>query len=142
MQLFVYGVLIRELATGRAAQLVAPLGAGVPGTVRGSLHAVPGRDGGWYPIMLPDPAGPPVYGVVHDASGVDWPGMDAFEDAHDGPEAEYRRRAVGVSLPEGASTLAQAYCYARDVPPDAEPIASGSFAQWLAETGRRPIGMR
>lgn len=142
MHLFVYGVLIRELARGRAAELVAPLGPGVPATTNGTLYGVPGLDGGWYPIMLADPSGPRVHGVVHEASGVDWSGMDAFEDAHDGPGAEYRRRPVPVTLADGAVREAFAYCYARAVPAGAVPIEGGSFARWLAETGRQPIEVR
>jgi len=142
MHLFVYGVLIRELAKGRAAELVTPLGPGVAATTNGTLFGVTGIGGGHYPIMLADPAGPLVHGVVHEASGVDWPGMDAFEDAHDGPGAEYRRRSVPVQLADGSTLEAFAYCYARGVPDIAERIGHGSFARWLEETGRKPIEAR
>jgi len=142
MHLFVYGVLIRELAKARAAELVAPLGPGVAARANGVLLGVPGLGGGWYPIMLFDPAGPEVHGVVHEAKSVDWAGLDAFEDAHDGPGAEYRRRPIPVRLADGSAIEAQAYCYARDVPQGALPIAHGSFALWLAETGRLPIEAR
>ena len=140
--LFVYGVLIRELATGRAAELVAPLGPGTPATVRGRLYALRGSDGGFYPILLPEADGGPVHGVMHPAEGVDWPGMDQFEDAHDGPDPEYRRCLVPVETPGGAVNNAIAYCYARPLPDAAQPIAGGSFARWLADTGNRAIGMR
>ncbi len=142
MHLFAYGVLIRELATGRAAELIAPLGEGTPATVRGALYALQGKDGGWYPILLPDSEGPQVRGVVHAASGVDWHGMDLFEDAHDGPGAEYHRLPLPVTVADGSTITAQAYCYAREVPGEAEPISCGSFAQWLSETGSKPICMR
>lgn len=142
MHLFAYGVLIRELASGRAAELIAALGPGTPATLRGNLYGLQGKDGGWYPILLPDPDGGEVRGVVHEASGVDWHGMDAFEDALDGHDPEYRRLPLTVTLPDGQTITAQAYCYARQVPAYAEPITCGSFAQWLAETGRRPIGLR
>lgn len=142
MHLFAYGVLIRELASGRAAELVAPLGPGTPTTVRGRLYALQGIDGGWYPILLPDPAGGKVHGVVHEASGVDWHGMDEFEDALDDPDPEYRRQPLAVTLPDGRAITAQAYCYARALPGDAVPIEGGSFARWLAETGRQPIVAR
>tara|TARA_E500000305_G_scaffold17026_1_gene12664 strand:+ start:21 stop:449 length:429 start_codon:yes stop_codon:yes gene_type:complete len=142
MYLFVYGVLIRELAKGRAAQLIAPLGPGLSATTNGKLYGVSGKEGGWYPIMLPDPAGPEVHGVVHEASGVDWAGMDDFEDAHDGPDAEYHRRLVPVTPADGTTLQAFAYCYAREVPETAIPIDHGSFSRWLEETGRQPIEVR
>jgi len=142
VHLFAYGVLIRELATGRAAELIAPLGPGAPATVRGALHALQGKDGGWYPILLPDADAGEVHGVVHEASGVDWAGMDEFEDALDGPDPEYRRLPLVVTRSDGSTLAAQAYCYARQVPADAMPIEGGSFARWLAETGRQPIGLR
>ncbi len=142
MHLFVYGVLIKELARGRAAELIAPLGPGVAATTGGTLYGVPGAEGGWYPILLADPAGPAVHGVVHEASGVDWVGMDDFEDAHDGPDAEYHRRPVPVTLADGTTGEAFAYCFAQEVPEGAVPIAHGAFARWLTETGRRAIEAR
>ncbi|WP_338242250.1 gamma-glutamylcyclotransferase family protein [Aurantiacibacter hainanensis] len=142
MRLFVYGVLIKELAQGRAAELVAALEAGLPATTRGALYGVKGDDGGWYPILLPDPAGGEVLGVVHEAGAVEWRAMDEFENAHDGPDAEYRREQIPVMLPNGLVVDAQAYCYARQVPEGAVPIEGGSFAAWLEETGRKPIAAR
>ncbi len=137
--LFVYGVLIRELAQGRAAELIAPLGPGTRASVRGALYALQQDGGGWYPILLPDPAGGEVHGVVHPARGVDWPAMDDFEDAHGGPDAEYARRVLpvaGAGIPAGEAFV---YCFARILPADAEPIAHGDFAKWLSETGRKAI---
>jgi len=142
MHLFVYGVLIKELAKGRAAELVAPLGPGVRATTNGQLYGVSGVDGGWYPIMLTNPAGPPVHGVVHEASAVDWVELDAFEDAHEGPDAEYRRRLLPVTLEDGSILEAFAYCFAREVPEGALPIAHGGFSRWLEETGRGAIEAR
>ena len=142
MRLFVYGVLIRELAKGRAAELVASLKEGLPATVRGAVYAVRGADGGYYPILLEDPEGGEVQGVVHEAGTVEWQAMDEFEDAGGGPDAEYERREVAVMLPNGFVTQAQAYCYARDVPGDAIAIESGSFTRWLEDTGNRPIEAR
>lgn len=142
-RLFVYGVLIRELAQGRAAELIAPLDEGRPAIVRGALYAISGGDsGGWYPILLPDTQAGIVHGVLHDASGVDWPAMDAFEDAHDGPDAEYARRELAVALPDGSTTGAFAYCYARSLPADAEPIPDGDFGAWLEQTGRASFAER
>ncbi|MFB0613002.1 gamma-glutamylcyclotransferase family protein [Aurantiacibacter poecillastricola] len=142
MRLFVYGVLIKELAQGRAAELVAALDAGLPATTRGALYAVEGADGGWYPLLLPDPEGGEVHGVVHEAGTVEWQAMDAFEDAHDGPGAEYRRETIPAMLPNALVVDAQAYCYARKVPADAVRIEGGNFAEWLAETDRKPIALR
>jgi len=45
-------------------------------------------------------------------------------------------------LPNALVVDAQAYCYARAVPPDAVRIEGGNFAAWLEETGRRPIASR
>lgn len=142
MQLFVYGVLIRELARGRAAELIAALDDGLPATTKGTLYAVGREEGGFYPIMLPDAEGSEVHGIVHEAGRVDWLAMDEFEDAHDGPDAEYNRREIPVTLPNGFSTMAFAYCYAREVPADAVPIPHGDFGRWLRETGRSPIEER
>ena len=142
MRLFVYGVLIRKLAQGRAAELVAALDDGLPAITRGALYGVEGKDGGWYPILLPDPEGDEVHGLVHEAGAVEWHAMDEFEDAHAGPDAEYRRVTVPVMLPNALVVDAQAYCYARRVPADAVPIKGGSFAAWLKETGRTPIVSR
>lgn len=143
MQLFVYGVLIRELARGRAAELIAALDDGLPAITHGSLYAMGREGGGWYPILLPDEdAGGEVHGIVHEAGRVDWQAMDAFEDAHDGPDAEYHRREIAVRLPNGFTTSAFAYCYARQVPADAVPIAHGDFGRWLRETGREAITAR
>jgi gamma-glutamylcyclotransferase (GGCT)/AIG2-like uncharacterized protein YtfP len=148
MQLFVYGVLIRELARGRAAELIAALDDGLPATTSGALYAVEreGEGGGWYPILLPRPADASdagqVHGLVHEAGRVDWQAMDEFEDAHDGPDAEYHRREIPVALPNGFTTSAFAYCYARDLPAAAIPIPHGDFGRWLRETGRAPIANR
>lgn len=142
-RLFVYGVLIRELAKGRAAELIAGLDAGRPASVCGRLYALESAaDGGWYPILLPDSDGGIVRGILHDARGVDWPAMDDFEDAHDGPDAEYVRREIAVTLADGSATTAFAYCYVRDLPSEAQPIPEGDFGAWLRETGRDPIGGR
>jgi len=145
-RLFAYGVLIRELAQGRAAELIAPLGDAVPATTRGALYAVKqegasGQDGGWYPIMLPDLPSGEVRGVVCAADHADWAGMDEFEDALGGPDAEYVRRLVPI-VAAGGSGEAFAYCYARALPADAEPIEHGDFARWLRETGRSAISGR
>ena len=139
MRLFAYGVLNRELAKGRAAELIAPLDEGRRATVRGTLYGLRGPDGGWYPILLPDAEGGTVHGMLHDASGVDWPAMDDFEDAHDGPDAKYARRELAVMLGDGTATSGFAYCYVRDLPDDAEPIPGGDFGAWLRETGRSAI---
>ena len=141
MRLFVYGVLIRELASGRAAELVAGLDDGLPATTRGHLYAVQGADG-WYPVLLPDSEGDEVHGIVHEAGTVEWQAMDAFEDAHDGPDAEYQRKSIAVMLPNGFVTEAQAYCYARRVPQEAKLIRHGNFGRWLRETGEQPLATR
>ena len=140
-------MLIRELARGRAAELVAGLAEGQAARVRGRLYAIESTaDGGWYPILLPDSASATsdgiVRGVLHDARGVDWAAMDEFEDAHDGPDAEYARREIAVMLADGSATTAFAYCYARPLPSQAQEIRGGDFAAWLRETGRSPISAR
>ena len=141
MRLFAYGVLNRELAKGRAADLIAPLDEGRRASVRGTLYGLRGGDGGWYPILLPGETGE-VHGMLHDASGVDWPAMDDFEAARGQPDDEYARRELAVSLPDRSATTAYAYCYLRDLPEDAEPIPGGDFGAWLHDTGRSAIGGR
>tara|TARA_Y100000991_G_scaffold110390_1_gene83155 strand:- start:162 stop:581 length:420 start_codon:yes stop_codon:yes gene_type:complete len=135
MRLFVYGVLIRELARGHAAELVAGLGQGMRAKAKGRLFALESA-GGWYPVLLPDPDGGEVRGFLHEADAVDWAAMDAFENAHEGPDAEYVRREIEVTSADGARTRAFAYCYARGIPVDVEPIPDGDFAAWLRDTGR------
>tara|TARA_B100000749_G_scaffold214019_1_gene168836 strand:+ start:522 stop:953 length:432 start_codon:yes stop_codon:yes gene_type:complete len=142
MRLFAYGVLNRELAKGRAAELIAPLDEGRPATVRGTLYALRGGGDGWYPILLPGEDAGQVHGMLHDASGVDWSAMDAFEDAQGRPDDEYARRELAVTLTDGTTTSAFAYCYVRDLPGDAKAIPGGNFGAWLLETGRAPISGR
>ena len=137
---FAYGVLNRDLAKGRAAELIAPLDEGQRASTCGALYALRGGDGGWYPILLPGEG--PVHGLLHDAHGVDWPAMDEFEDARGQPDDEYARREIAVTLPDGASTTAFAYCYVRPLPADAESIAGGDFGAWLRDTGRAAFGSR
>ena len=139
MRLFVYGVLIRELARGHAANLIERLGPGRSATVRGRLFALE-TDSGWYPVLLPDPGGDEVHGYLHDAGGVDWEAMDAFENAQGGPEAEYVRREIEVGRADGPVTSAFAYCYARTLPAHAQPVPQGDFASWLRDTGRTAFG--
>ena len=134
-------MLIRELAKGRAAELIAPLEEGRRASVEGTLYALRGGDGGWYPILLPGESGK-VHGMLHDASGVDWPAMDAFEDAQGQPDDEYARREVPVTLADGTTTDAFAYCYVRAIPHEAEPIPGGDFGAWLRETDRKPFEAR
>ncbi len=142
MRLFAYGVLDRELAKGRAAELIAPLDEGRRASVRGTLYALRGGDGGWYPILLPGADAGQVHGMLHDASGVDWPAMDAFEDARGRPDDEYARRELAVTLGDGPVTSAFAYCYVRELPADAEPVPGGDFGAWLRDTGRTVIAGR
>lgn len=115
------------------------LGLGAPATTQGALYAIPASEGqsetGWYPALIPTQArfATIVHGTIHDAGDVDLAAIDAFEGA------DYARTPVAVDGWDGyGETEADAYVWVADLPAGAEPIASGNFADWLNETGRKP----
>lgn len=133
--LFFYGILLEGLGPdGGDWPFLRGLGMGAPATTTGALYAIPASDG-WFPALVLTQArySTVVHGMIHEAGEVDLAAVDAFEGA------EYARQAVPVDGWDGyGETLADAYVWAGDLPEGAEPIASGDFAAWLKETGRRP----
>ena len=104
----------------------------MPATTRAALYAIPDPDG-WYPAMLPGTG--LVHGACHEVGAVDLAAVDAFEGA------DYTRAPVECALvPAQAHALAprtktHAYLWTAPLPGNAERIAHGDFARWLAETG-------
>ncbi len=131
--LFFYGVLQEGLGPdGGDWPFLRGLGLGAPATVQGALYAIP-AESGWFPALIPTQArfATIVHGSIHEASEVDIAAIDAFEGA------EYTRQAISVDGWDGyGDTQADAYVWTAPLPEDAEPIASGNFAEWLKETGR------
>lgn len=138
--LFFYGILQEVLGPdGGDWPFLAGLGMSAPATTTGALYAIPAAGGegatGWFPALVLTHArySTVVHGMIHDAGEVDLAAVDAFEGA------EYTRQPVAVDGWDGfGETLADAYVWTADLPDGAEPIASGNFAEWLAQTGRRP----
>ena len=129
MNLFFYGVLMPELASGRMAELVALLDPGQLATVAGTLFAIADPEG-HHPAMV---AGPDtVHGRLHRAG----PRFGAAElaemDAYEGKD--YARRAVEARLADGTLLAGEAYVW---LGPTARlsPIPHGDFARYLSESG-------
>ena len=143
LPLFFYGVLMSGLASGRMAELVALLEPGLAGTTRGRLYAVPDRRG-HYPLLVADPAGEPVHGVVHRPgpafNAAALAELDRFEGylPDDPAGSAYLRRPVEVSL-DGTMVSCDAYLAHRSRPPGTIPVPHGDFLRYLAETGAAPL---
>lgn len=133
MQLFFYGVLQQAVASPAIRAMLSGIGEGQPASVEGVLMAVPDAEAA-YPVLLAGEG--TVHGMLHDAGTVDLAALDAFEGA------EYRRSAIVAVLTDGERVQAEAYRYVAEPQPDFIPIPHGNFAQWLAETGRRPLAAR
>lgn len=137
MRFFLYGTLLPGGGHPLARSLAGVLGDGVPATVRGRLHAIP-DPAGWYPALLPDPAGNEISGLVFRAREGFTPAhlaaMDAFE-GHDPawPDAgDYRRILVEVTSCS-ERIVATAWVWQAPIPHGARMIAGGSFEDFLAE---------
>lgn len=132
--LFFYGVLQEGLGPDDGDwPFLKGLGMGAPATTTGALYGIPAASG-WYPALVLTQArySTIVHGMIHEASGVDIAAIDAFEGA------DYTRQPVAVDGWDGfGETHADAYVWTADLPEGAEPIASGNFAEWLKDTGRR-----
>lgn len=131
--LFFYGVLQEGFGDW---PFLTGLGLGAPATVQGALYAIP-DESGWYPALIPTQArfATAVHGTLHEAGEVDLALVDAFEGA------DYARQSLEVDGWDGfGETRADAYVWTAELPASAEPIASGNFAEWLAETGRKAWG--
>lgn len=134
--LFFYGVLRADVAQW---PFLAGLGRGQPATTRGTLHAIPDPNG-WYPALTPGEG--IVHGVSHEAGAVDIAAIDAFEGT------DYERVEIvceWVPSPANAPVVqsrADVYMWVAPMPEDAQPIAHGDFARWLADTGNAPLSGR
>ena len=136
MRLFFYGTLLQGTGNRVAVALHRHLAKGRPATTHGRLYALP-DPGGWYPALLPDPAAPPVHGMVHESLASFAPGLLAEVDAYEGctgSTGEYRRESIGIATAEGA-ILAEAYVYNVPLPPGAVALPHGSFPRFIAEGG-------
>ena len=105
---------------------------GAPATTTGALYAIPAASG-WFPALILTQArySTVVHGMIHEAGDVDLAAVDAFEGA------DYTRQPVPVDGWDGyGDTRADAYVWTAGLPPGAEPIAGGNFAEWLRATGR------
>ncbi|HZU62290.1 MAG TPA: gamma-glutamylcyclotransferase family protein [Novosphingobium sp.] len=144
LRFFFYGTLMGGHGNA-GAQVVAAhmrlLGAArAPGRLVGLEEG-----GGWYPALLPDAGGGQVAGRLYEAlpgfGAAQLAAIDRYELCfpEDPGVSEYCRALVPVAW-AGGQGEAQAYLYARALPPGALPIAGGDFARWLADTGRRAFG--
>ncbi|MET0180152.1 MAG: gamma-glutamylcyclotransferase family protein [Novosphingobium sp.] len=147
LRLFFYGTLGEGMDNPVIRSIRPKLTAARPATTRGTLHALPDRDG-WYPGLLPDPAGRPVEGMLYDAGPAftahDLATLDAYEafDPADLAACEYVRREIEVTVGGSETLTAQAYVYHRPLPPGARRIAEASFAAFLAAHGLRALAPR
>ena len=132
--LFFYGVLQEGLGPdGGDWPFLKGLGLGAPATTQGALYAIPYGDE-WFPALILTQArySTIVHGMIHEASYVDMDPVDKFEGD------SYTRQPVRVDGWDGyGDTQADAYIWTDELPEGAEFIASGNFAEWLKETGRR-----
>ena len=117
--LFVYGTLRPSLAAGEPVRLVHDLDLVSPATTSGVL-----LDLGDYPGLV---AGD---GIVHgDLLRITDPARLAALDAYEacgGPDPLFQRERTIVRLPDGTTTEAWVYRYAR--PPRGAVIAGGNYA--------------
>jgi gamma-glutamylcyclotransferase (GGCT)/AIG2-like uncharacterized protein YtfP len=137
VRLFLYGTLMRGSCNAVAGALHRHLGPGTPAAARGWLQAIPDA-AGWYPALVPDPAGGPVHGMVHDVlpgfGASDLAALDAYEDCRGDDTGEYRREIIVVTA--GAARLnAAAYVYNAALPAAAVAVPGGDFHAFLAEHG-------
>ena len=118
-----------------AVRLHRLLDAGRPAVATGRLYALP-EVRGWYPALVPDGAGTPVYGQVHAVPAQDCVDvlrmLDEYEDCRADGSGEYCREEIAVAT--GATTLrAFAYIYNAPLPVQAVSLAGGDFAAFVAD---------
>ncbi|MFC4293626.1 gamma-glutamylcyclotransferase family protein [Novosphingobium tardum] len=135
---FFYGTLTHEATHPVARAIHALLGPGQAARTGGTLYAIP-HGGGWYPALVPGDGriSGYYYPVVRPIDASDLPRMDAYEafDPADEAASEYLRRSVVVTLPDGATVDADAYLYARALPPGSRVIPDGDFRAFLRDNG-------
>jgi gamma-glutamylcyclotransferase (GGCT)/AIG2-like uncharacterized protein YtfP len=142
MRLFLYGTLLQGGCNPVAIALHRHLATGVPARAWGRLFALP-DPAGWYPALVPDPAGPAVHGMVHAARATfcaqHLAAIDAYEDCRSDGSGEYRREPVVVATGAG-ECLAEAYIYNASLPAGARPVPGGDFRAFVAEHGLACFG--
>ncbi|QWC56899.1 gamma-glutamylcyclotransferase [Erythrobacter sp. 3-20A1M] len=134
MRLFLYGVLLGDIAQGAARRLADKIDDGFPAVATGRLYVVEDAEGP-FPAFVPDPAAGPVRGMVHEVEPQVMATIDIFERAGE----DYDRRSIPLYAPDGTAIPAGAYCWRGPVE-GLERIEHGDFARWLDESGRRPYG--
>jgi gamma-glutamylcyclotransferase (GGCT)/AIG2-like uncharacterized protein YtfP len=132
-ELFFYGVLMPELATGRMAELVALLEPGLAATVEGQLFAIADPEG-HHPAMIAGEGA--VHGRLHRLGARFGAAELAEMDAYEG--SDYARQLVEARLGEGTQVSAEAYVWTGPTA-DLTPIAHGDFARYLSESGAPPL---
>ena len=146
MRFFFYGTLGEGMDNPTIRAIRPKLQPGRPATVRGTLHAIPDRDG-WYPALTLADEAPPVEGMLYETkpsfTAEDLARLDAYEayDPVDEADSQYVRRRVEVDC-VGERVQAQAYLFNAELPAEARRIAQASFAAFLAAHGLRALAPR
>lgn len=143
MRFFFYGTLMAESGNPVAERLHTLLGPGVPATARGRLYAIEDVQG-WYPGLVPDPAGGEVRGFLHEATPrfgrQDLAEIDRYEnfDSRNPGQSEFVRREI---LVDAGRLRVTAHAYVLPQPPikDVVTIANGSFTSFLRQHELRPL---
>ena len=142
---FFYGTLSHEMSNPVATTVHRKLSAGRPASVQGRLYAIPHSDG-YYPALLEDADGYPVYGNLYEANQdftyADLDLLDEYEEFYpdDLRSSEYLRQSIPVTLAQGKGVDADVYLYNASLPPEAIEITSGCFAAFMDEHGFRAFG--
>ena len=131
MRFFLYGTLLQGACNGVATALHRGLEPGRAAVARGALHAIP-DPAGWYPALLPDPAGAPVHGMVHETGPAFTPADLAALDAWEG--TDYARAEIPVE-DGGLFFMAHAWLWTAPLPPGALAIPEGDFRAFAAAHG-------
>lgn len=127
-----------------ARRLHVLLGPGIPATARGRLYAIEDVLG-WYPGLVPDPAGEAVHGFLHESTWRfaqdDLAAIDRYENFDPGSpdQSEFVRREIVV---ESGSQRLSAHAYVLNSLPGkaAVTIANGCFSSFLRQRNLRPFG--
>jgi gamma-glutamylcyclotransferase (GGCT)/AIG2-like uncharacterized protein YtfP len=143
VRFFLYGTLTADSGNDVARRFHTLLKPGIPAAARGCLYAIK-DELGWYPGLVSDPAGEPVWGFLHESTGrfapEDLAEIDRYENFD--PEApdnsEFLRREVIVETGSGR-VLAHAYVLRTPPVMDFVTVRGGCFASFLEETGMRPF---
>jgi gamma-glutamylcyclotransferase (GGCT)/AIG2-like uncharacterized protein YtfP len=127
MRLFFYGTLMAGSGHPVAETVHRRLMPVGPALARGRLYCVPDPEGA-YPILILDPAGADVPGIVYEATpgfaAADLAMLDAYEicDPSDPDGSDYLRRTIPLTTADGNRSDAEAYVHVRALPEGAFPI--------------------